>query len=94
MLALFFNLFVNPIALDSIGWKYYIVYIVILIGICLTVWFFYPETNSRSLEEIAIIFDGEDAKVPASGTVLSAVEEKMEFGSHGDTMHVEATSKV
>lgn len=26
-IALFFNQYVNPIALDNIGWKYYIVYV-------------------------------------------------------------------
>jgi len=26
-LALFFNTYINPIALDHIGWKYYIVYV-------------------------------------------------------------------
>jgi hypothetical protein len=29
-----------------------------------TVWFFYPETGGRSLEQIAIIFDGEGADLP------------------------------
>lgn len=76
-LALFFNLFVNPIALSSIAWRYYIVYVAILVGICLTAWFFYPETKGRSLEDMAAVFDGEDAEIPAKGAVLSAVEEKM-----------------
>lgn len=31
-LALFFSLLVNPIALKTLAWKYYIVYIVILVG--------------------------------------------------------------
>jgi MFS family permease len=75
--ALFFNLFVNPIALDNIGWKYYIIYIVILIGICLTCYLYYPETRGCSLEEIAVIFDGEAAEVPPQGVVVSMVEELM-----------------
>lgn len=28
--------------------------------LCVVVWFWYPETKGRSLEEIAIVFDGED----------------------------------
>lgn len=51
---------VNPIALNSIAWRYYIVYVGILVVICVTVWGFYPETRGRSLEEIAVIFDGEE----------------------------------
>lgn len=50
--------FCNSIALDSIGWRYYIVFCVLLLIICLNTWFFYPETKGYSLEEIAKIFDG------------------------------------
>ncbi|KAJ9640793.1 uncharacterized protein PV06_06971 [Exophiala oligosperma] len=45
MLALFFNIFVNPIALGNFGWKYYIVFVALLIIISLTAWFFCPETK-------------------------------------------------
>jgi MFS family permease len=82
--ALFFNLFVNPIALNAIAWKYYIIYVVILVLICITCYYFYPETRGRSLEEIAIVFDGEDAAVPGQGVVLSAVEDQM--AKRGDSI--------
>lgn len=75
-LGLFINLFVNPIALAAIAWKYYIVYIVILIGICLTTFFLYPETKGRTLEEMAVVFDGFDADIPAQGVVLRAMNDK------------------
>jgi hypothetical protein len=52
--------FVNPIAMDSIGWKYYIVYIAILVVILVNVWFTYPETRGHSLEEVAVVFDDLD----------------------------------
>lgn len=55
--AIFFNTFVNPIALDAIGWKYYIVFAVILVGVTLTIYFFYPETKGHTLEEMAVLFD-------------------------------------
>lgn len=61
--AIFFNIFVNPIALDAIGWKYYIVFAVILLIITVTIYFFYPETMGHSLEEMAIVFDGIEAAV-------------------------------
>jgi hypothetical protein len=35
---------VNPIALASLAWKYYIVFICVLIICLLTVYFTYPET--------------------------------------------------
>lgn len=40
-----FNQFVNPIALEKIGWKYYIVYCVWLTVALLTVYFTFPETR-------------------------------------------------
>jgi MFS family permease len=62
-LAIFFNVFVNPIALEAIQWKYYIVYIVMLTIIGATIWFFYPETKGHTLEEMARVFDGDNANV-------------------------------
>ena len=64
VLAVFFNIFINPIALGAIGWKYYIVFVAVLIAMIVTVYFFYPETRGHSLEQMAVLFDGEDAEVP------------------------------
>ncbi|MCJ1385226.1 hypothetical protein MMC17_008347 [Xylographa soralifera] len=60
-LSLFFNQYVNPIALEAIGWKYYIVYCVWLAVELVVVWFFYIETRNTPLEEIVKHFDGEGA---------------------------------
>ncbi|TVY23076.1 Lactose permease [Lachnellula hyalina] len=60
-LALFFNSYVNPVALDALNWKYYIVYDVWLFVELLTVYFFYIETRNTPLEEIVKFFDGEAA---------------------------------
>jgi Na+/melibiose symporter-like transporter len=49
----FFTTFVNPIGMDGAGWKYLIMYIVMIcVEIC-TIYFFYPETQGRTLEELA-----------------------------------------
>ncbi|KAF4981022.1 hypothetical protein FZEAL_3074 [Fusarium zealandicum] len=62
-LAGIYNAFANPVAMEAIAWKYYIVWCV-AIAIHLTlIWFFFPETKGRSLEEVAEIFDGADAAV-------------------------------
>lgn len=55
---MFFNTFVNPIALAAIAWRYYIVFIVVLLIFAVTAFLYYPETKGYSLEEIAVIFDG------------------------------------
>ena len=56
-----FNGFANPVALAAINWKYYIVYVCALLFWFAIVWFTFPETRGRSLEEVALIFDGEQA---------------------------------
>ena len=50
--------FVNPIALDHIGWHYYILFCCLLVVIVAVTYFYFPETKGYSLEEIAEIFDG------------------------------------
>lgn len=51
-IALFFNQYVNPIALNHIHWKYYIVYCVWLAVELVIVYFLYIETRYTPLEEI------------------------------------------
>ncbi|KAH6989941.1 general substrate transporter [Ilyonectria destructans] len=63
-LAVFFNIFINPIALEAIAWKYYLLYVFILAGGGIVIYFTFPETRGHSLEEMARIFEGENASVP------------------------------
>lgn len=75
LFVLFFNTFVNPIALDAISWKYYIVFVAVLVAFLLSVYFTYPETRGRTLENMAELFDGEGAAVPhvtAEDTLVKA----------------------
>ncbi|KAK6082426.1 Lactose permease 29 [Seiridium cupressi] len=60
--AVFFNTYVNPIALDKIGWKYYIVYCVWILVEITTVYLIFPETKGRTLEELAFLFEGREAR--------------------------------
>lgn len=52
-MANFFTTFVNPIGLDNIGWKWLITYCCWLAFEIVFVWFFFPETSNRTLEELA-----------------------------------------
>jgi hypothetical protein len=58
---------VNPIALEAIQWKFYFVYIGTLAAMLPTIWFLFPETKGRTLEEIAVVFDGPDVDPLATG---------------------------
>ena len=72
--------FCNPIGMDNIGWKYYIVFCALLVVFLVVVWLLFPETRGHSLEEIAVIFDGKQAalidEVPGKKELSSAHLEK------------------
>jgi MFS family permease len=80
--ALTFNIFINPIALDAIAWKYYLVFVAIIIAALFTVYFGYPETAGLSLDQIRILFDGD------KDVVRDARVEETKRETH--TAHVEA----
>lgn len=82
-----FNQYVNPVGIEALGWKFYIVYVVVLVLECLAIYFLYVETKGpvcvesmkdargalttrQTLEEIAILFDGDDANVAGADVVL------------------------
>jgi uncharacterized protein (DUF58 family) len=48
----------NPIALENIGWHYYIVFCCLLAAFFVVTFFLFPETKGYSLEEIGELFDG------------------------------------
>jgi hypothetical protein len=55
--------YVNPIGLASLAWKFYLVYIAILVIEVACIWFLFVETQGPTLEEIAVLLNGKDAKV-------------------------------
>ncbi|KAL4882122.1 general substrate transporter [Aspergillus karnatakaensis] len=62
-----FNGFANPVALEGIGWRYYIVFTCLAAIWFVFIWFVFPETKGMSLEEVAVVFDkrplgGEDGE--------------------------------
>lgn len=52
----FFNMFVIPVGLGAITWKFYFLYIAWDAFQTLFIYFFFPETKNRTLEEINEIF--------------------------------------
>jgi H+/Cl- antiporter ClcA len=53
-----------------LGWKYYFVFLGVLVVMAFTIYFFYPETRGHTLEQMAVIFDGENAEVPPAGVMV------------------------
>jgi MFS family permease len=62
-LAGIFNQYVNPIGLATLEWKFYFVYIAVLVIECVTIYLFFVETKGPTLEEISLLFDGDNAHV-------------------------------
>lgn len=60
--ACFFNQYVNPVAFSAIQWRYYCVYIGCLVLFLGLVYFLFPETKGRSLEEVSRIFDRKEVR--------------------------------
>jgi len=88
-LALFFNQYVNPIALDNIKWKYYIFYCCWLAVELVVVWFFYIETRNTPLEEIAKFFDGDAAIVAGGAASNKGAALAAEMGLEGTVQQIE-----
>ncbi|KAJ9243878.1 hypothetical protein DTO169E5_2220 [Paecilomyces variotii] len=79
--ALCFNQYVNPTAFSSIHWKYYLVYVGVLVVVILVVTVFAPETKGLTLEEVASIFDKNIARKLAERYTEEDIGEKnLEIG--------------
>ncbi|PGH09401.1 hypothetical protein AJ79_05713 [Helicocarpus griseus UAMH5409] len=58
----FFGTFVNPIGLNNIQWKYLLVYVIWLCFEWAFIWFMFPETYNRTLEELTFLFESQEEK--------------------------------
>ncbi|KAK6462869.1 general substrate transporter [Scheffersomyces coipomensis] len=80
-----YNGFVNPVAMEAIEWKYYIVYCCILACEFVIVYFFYIETFGYSLEDVAIVFgDEEKANLRGFGDIPSEKLTSAHIEDHSD----------
>ncbi|KAG1739298.1 general substrate transporter [Suillus lakei] len=83
-LFLIFNQYVNPIALDALQWKYYLVYVFWLCFEAVFCYFFIVETRNRTLEATAAIFDGDEGKARKDENTAA----------HADPMHEGKETKL
>ncbi|EPQ58905.1 general substrate transporter [Gloeophyllum trabeum ATCC 11539] len=67
--AVFLNQFVNPIGIANAGWKYYISYCVFLLFEIVFVYFLFPETAGRTLEELAFLYEGDEIRHEQEGDI-------------------------
>ncbi|RWA08550.1 hypothetical protein EKO27_g6565 [Xylaria grammica] len=72
----FFGTNVNPVGLDpvnGIGWKFLIVYSVWILVEGLLIYFLWPETSGRTLEELAFLFEDDERARKAEKAVESEI---------------------
>ncbi|KAI0018042.1 general substrate transporter [Xylariomycetidae sp. FL0641] len=89
-LAGFFTTFVNPIGLGNAGWRYLISYCVFLAFEIAFVYFLFPETYGRTLEELAFLFEDKSLADEAVHAVEKVVghEEGAAKGVRTETVEV------
>ena len=75
-----FNTYVNPIGLKAFGWKFYWFYVVWIAVEFVVVYFACPETMGTSLEDVALIIEGDKATVSKNHPVAEALAEKSGLG--------------
>jgi len=49
---------ITPVGIQNLGWKFYIIWTVLNLAFVPIIYFFYPETASRQLEDIDMFFRG------------------------------------
>lgn len=82
-----FNTYVNPIGLKRFGWKFYFFYVAWIAVEFVVVYWQCPETMGTSLEDVALVIEGDKATVSKLNPVAEAVMEKK--GAREEVRHVE-----
>ncbi|KAI1352159.1 general substrate transporter [Xylaria sp. FL0043] len=82
----FLVVIITPIAFNNIGYKTYIIFAVINAFMIPSVYFFYPETAYRSLEEMDAIFHKVDGVKGYIDVVGVAKREPLRYGKDGELL--------
>ncbi|KAI5796613.1 general substrate transporter [Geopyxis carbonaria] len=69
----FLVVMITPTALENIGYKMYIMYAIFNIWFAVTIWYFYPETKGKTLEEMDLVF----ARLYGSPEAVAQLEGRM-----------------
>ncbi|KAJ5984750.1 MFS sugar transporter [Penicillium canescens] len=83
----FFATYVNPVGLARIAWKWLLVYCCWLVFELVFIYFFFPETAGRTLEELSFLFEDKDKADEVAAAVHKQLDEDDE--KKKVTAHVE-----
>lgn len=84
---------ITPVAISSIGYRYYIVYACIGICVPFMVYLYFPESMGRSLEEMDLIFSDSTSVGAVVRASLTQKDHKVESRSFPDKEGVESGSE-
>ncbi|KAF9694440.1 hypothetical protein EKO04_007648 [Ascochyta lentis] len=91
----FFSINVNPIAMKALSWKYFAIYCGWITFEFLFVYFMYPETYNRTLEELTFLFEDKALADEAVKAVEKQVNTAHGDGEeHGNKSHVTAVERA
>ncbi|KAJ5776238.1 MFS sugar transporter [Penicillium nucicola] len=83
----FFATYVNPVGLKRLAWKWLLVYCCWLGFELVFIYFFFPETSGRTLEELSFLFEDKDKANEVSAAVHKQIDQDDEKKT--GTAHVE-----
>jgi len=91
-----FNTYVNPLGIAAFGWKFYFFYVAWIAVEFVVVFWQCPETKGVSLEEVALLIDGESATISKLNPAAEALEASKEGREkdEGTTMQIEHTEET
>ncbi|KAH8645997.1 general substrate transporter [Tricladium varicosporioides] len=85
----FFATYVNPIGLAAIAWKFLLVYICWLAFEIVFIYFLFPETHGRTLEELSFLFEGKDNAHRAVIAVEKEIDNEAHVEHVAEVLHVD-----
>jgi len=91
----FFNTFVNPIGMKNAQWKYLLSYVVFLCFEITIIYFLWPETQGRTLEELAFLFEDKDMADQAAAATNKQLHSELDrTGEKNETGVVTVENKA
>ncbi|KFY22206.1 hypothetical protein V493_06775 [Pseudogymnoascus sp. VKM F-4281 (FW-2241)] len=86
----FFSTYVNPLAIDALNWKFFAIYCGWIFFELSFVFLMYPETQGRTLEELAFLF--EDRAL--ADKAVEAVEKQIHYGGDKEDVNRDSLAHV
>ncbi|KAJ5389306.1 MFS sugar transporter [Penicillium cataractarum] len=92
--ASFFATYVNPVGLANIAWKWLLVYCCWLVFELVFIYFFFPETSGRTLEELSFLFEDKEKANEVAAAVHKQLGEDDEKAKATEHVEVQETKSA